>query len=55
MVTVYLITNRVTGKYYVGQTSKSLRKRLGDHVRAAGRVPWNKGKRRASWEVSFQG
>jgi group I intron endonuclease len=32
MVTIYLITNRVTGKYYVGQTSLDVRERFKKHV-----------------------
>lgn len=35
IVHIYLITNEVTGKYYVGQTACSVEKRFRDHVSSA--------------------
>lgn len=33
MYTIYLVTNKVNGKVYVGQTSKSIAERLYEHIR----------------------
>jgi group I intron endonuclease len=35
LVRIYLITNEVTGKYYVGQTSCGIEKRFRDHISSA--------------------
>lgn len=35
MIHIYLITNEVTGKYYVGQTSKTIKNRFRGHLSSA--------------------